>query len=95
MRQIKFNEDIGQLVDEENRVYNGRRFATVSVDSGPVGQHNPEVARRSAAYNLIGLSENRGADAYEIITSTVRDSHQEYDPAPYTANVIALLYKQK
>jgi uncharacterized protein YbjQ (UPF0145 family) len=91
MKQVKFNEELGHLVDE-NDTYNGRRFSSASGNS--LGSYSTQnQATRDATARLIESAEKKGADAYEITSSKIFDSKQEYDSTSYTASVNAILYK--
>lgn len=92
MKKLTFDEDLGQLVDEENKNYQGRRFSTVSAsnDLSSTG----EKAQMDAITSLINIAKMKGADAYEVISLSVYDSSQENaDPIPWKAQVRAILYK--
>ena len=91
MKQLKFNEELGRLVDKEGIRYRGRRIGTVSI--GSTRQSTYESAESNAINLLDMLAEKRDAD--EVISSSLYDSRQEYDSTPYTATITALLYTSK
>lgn len=92
MKKVRFSEDIGSLVDAENKNYNGTRFCTISGQSLG-GHYSQKGAEIEAESELIKRAEKCDADAYEIISSHLMDSRQEYDATPYTTTVTAILYK--
>jgi len=92
MKKVIFNEDLGCLVNSLGVKYEGKRFSKASGNSTK-GSCYQEFARNHAVKLLEESAEKKGADAYEIICSTVSDSMQEYDSTPWTATVTAILYK--
>ena len=94
LQRIHFQQDIGQLVSELGVLYEGNRLSTISARSA--SSHPDRTwAENDALVKLITLAEQEGADAYEIINSSIEDSRQECDGTPYTATVTAILYKSK
>ena len=90
-KQVRFDEQLEHLVDEEGVKYGGRRFSLVSAFSNR--QSTKKYAEEKALFNAVTLAKNKGADAYEVLNTRIDDSNQEYDATPYTATVTALLYK--
>ena len=94
LQKIHFQQDIGQLVNEQSIPYEGKRVSTISARSA--SSHPDRTwAENDALAKLVTLAEQEGADAYEIINSSIEDSRQECDGTPYTATVTAILYKSK
>ncbi len=93
-QKIHFQKDLGKLVNEMGSPYFGKRFNTISTHSA---SRHPERqwAENDVLAQLVTLAEKEGADAYEITSSTVEDSRQEYDGTPYTATITAIVYKNK
>lgn len=91
-QKIHFRKDIGELVNESGSPYRGKRLNTISATSA---SRHPERqwAERDALERLVTLAEKEGAEAYEITSSIVEDSRQEYDGTPFTATVTAILYQ--
>ena len=92
MKEINFSKDIGELIDEKGTIYLGKRFDCVDIQS-PNTSSSREDARRYLRIDLEMIAERRGAKAYEVVTSHIHDSGQEYDSQPYSAQLIALLYR--
>ncbi|MEK6901320.1 MAG: hypothetical protein AABX37_03195, partial [Nanoarchaeota archaeon] len=94
LQRIHFQKEIGQLVNERGVPYEGNRMNTISTHSA---RNHPTQAwaENDALDQLVTLAEQERADAYEVIGSSVEDSKQECDGAPYTATITAILYKNK
>ncbi len=93
-QRIHFQKDIGQLVIESGITYQGKRLSTISARSASSHPYKKR-AENDALAGLVTLVEKEGADAYEVIGSSIEDSRQEYDGTPYTATVTAILYKSE
>lgn len=91
IKKVHFDEKLEYLVDEREVKYEGRRFRTVS--AGSDSRSTSQDAENGALWNLESLATKAGADAYEIVSSALQDSKQEYDPKPWTAMVTAILYQ--
>ncbi len=92
--QVNFNKDLGELVDSGGQIFLGKRFDNISVS--PIQSFSSsQGARLNVVNDLERKATEHSADAYEIITTSTYDSHQEYDSAPYTASAMALLYKRQ
>ena len=92
MKEIYFSKDTGKLIDEEGIIYLGKRFDSVGT-TGPISP-SPEDALRDSRINLEIIAEKKGATAYEVVASfTHFDTGNEYDSQPYSAQLIALLYR--
>ena len=92
IKTVSFNEEMGLLVDEENKPYEGKRMRSVFISNNA---HFSDVvaARNQALFNLESMALEAGADAYEVMNVVIEDSKQEYDSQPYSATVHAILYK--
>ena len=92
VRKVSFDKALESLVDEQGGRYTGKRFDTISAHSGSCS------SRKSASYDALekleNLAQKGGAEAYEITSEHVHDTKEEYDSAPYTVSVTAILYKQ-
>jgi uncharacterized protein YbjQ (UPF0145 family) len=93
MDRLTFDETLCHLVDENRCKYEGKRFTTVSSGSSS-NQTSAEKAIENAIDGLIEKAKKRGANAYEIVSSSSHDSSQEYDGTPFSGSVTALLYKK-
>ena len=92
MKEIHFSKDIGELIDEDGTIYLGKRFDHVDIQS-PNTSPSPEDALRYLRIDLEMIAEKRDAKAYEVVASHTYDSRQEYDSHPYSASLMALLYR--
>ena len=80
MKQVRFNEEKGYLIDEQGKKYSGRRFS--STWGSCEGTHSIDSAISSALSDLKQNASKKGANAYEITCDRVFDSRQEYDSIP-------------
>lgn len=92
MKKLHFSRR-GKLLDTKGKLYRGRRFATVEVSSSQSFENFAD-AEDDAVRNLEQRAAENSANAYEVVHVAVEYSRQEYDPTPYTATLVALLYKK-
>ncbi|MEK6900466.1 MAG: hypothetical protein AABX05_05060 [Nanoarchaeota archaeon] len=94
LKKVTFDKKLECLVDENGVKYDGKRFTLVSAYSDLGGFPSRESAVHDALYNLETEALKAGAEAYEVTSLNEHDTRQEYDSAPYTASVSAMLYKR-
>ena len=94
IKKVQFNQELSSLMDEQGVVYQGKRMDTISARSQ---SSHPDTgwAEKDALAVLVSEVEKKQVDAYEIIGSSIEDSRQECDGAPYNATLIAILYKSQ
>ena len=96
MIDLKWNEDIGALVDEEGKKFKGTRISGVKHFKSDYGTRGSESgAEASAVINMQYEGRERNATAYEIVSLSARDtaSGQEYCQPEWIAHVDAIFYR--
>ena len=98
-------KDIEEVIFDENKrglvyrkshdKYDGLRISTIKSSSTRYGCYLPIEAENLALESLLKKCEELDADAYEIVSSHVTDSKQEYDSNPYQGYVSAIFYRKR
>ena len=96
--KVKFNEDIGSLVNtKDNTVFNGRRVSGVINVRNESSQNTADNSRNDAKIKLKSVLKKYHADAYELLAESSLDEcqGQEYMLPSYTTEMSVILYQKK
>ena len=88
MKEIIYDINKDCFVDNEGEQYFGKSLPHHIFPCSPEDCPTLESARQSALEELLKIGHKKGADAYEIIASTIREQK------PYVAKLTVILYKK-
>ena len=88
MKEITYDINKDCFVDKEGEPYLGKSLPHHIYPCSPDDCLSPDKAYQLALEEVLKLGHDRGADAYEITASTIREQK------PYVAKLTVILYKK-
>ena len=96
LKRVRFDEDIGSLVDSDNNMpYDGRRISNVVCVRNVCPVVTADGSRLETEISLEFMAKKYTADAYELVSSSTWDEYegQEYVPPSYITELMVILYQ--